>query len=177
VGLALRAARRFNQALSTQLRELLSQPFSPPSPPAPALELVAAPAALVTTSEPAAALSARALPAGAPAPPASPHQQQALHDLQQAASAALADADFGPLQLAERLALGERTLYRHTKELTGLTPAAYLRELRLQHARCLLEQQVCLSVAEVAYQSGFNDPSYFGQVFQKRFGKKPSAYL
>ena len=106
--------------------------------------------------------------------PTAPQQQQALDKLRQAAGPALEDADFGPTQLAERLALGERTLYRYIKELTGLTPAAYLRELRLQHAHHLLETQACPTMA---YQSGFNDPSYFGQVFQKRFGKKPSAYL
>ena len=114
--------------------------------------------------------------AAEPEPAASP-QPQALHELQQAALAALANADFGPVQLAGQLALGERTLYRYVRELTGLTPAAYLRELRLQHAHHLLETRTCPTVAEAAYQSGFNDPSYFGQVFQKRFGKKPSAYL
>lgn len=168
--LALRTARRFNQALATQLHELrleLCSQLLPTASPAlpPVAETLALPALV---------------PVLAPAPPQpmpSAQQQQALHELRQAASAALEDADFGPAQLAELLALGERTLYRHVKELTGLTPAAFLRELRLQHAHQLLEARACPTVAEAAYQSGFNDPSYFGQVFQKRFGKKPSAYL
>ena len=164
-GLALRSARRFNRELAAQVMGLLQY----------------VPATLGLLAGPPAPTAVAPLPTqDAPPPlalPVAPQQQQAIDELRQAAGPALEDADFGPTQLAERLALGERTLYRYIKELVGLTPAAYLRELRLQHAHHLLETQACPTVADAAYQSGFNDPSYFGQVFQKRFGKKPSAYL
>jgi DNA-binding response OmpR family regulator len=55
------------------------------------------------------------------------------------ASEHLADEQFGPAELASLLYLSERTLYRRLGELAGLTPAAWLRELRLDHARRLFE--------------------------------------
>jgi AraC-like DNA-binding protein len=32
-----------------------------------------------------------------------------------------------------------------------------------------------MSVAEVTYQVGFKDPSYFSKLFQEEFGIQPSA--
>jgi signal transduction histidine kinase/AraC-like DNA-binding protein/FixJ family two-component response regulator len=99
-----------------------------------------------------------------------------LDALRQALPSVLADPGFTPVELAARLGLSERTLYRRLKEQTGLAPATWLREVRLNHARHLLETRALPTVAEVAYAAGFTDPSYFGQVFNKRFGKKPSEY-
>lgn len=89
----------------------------------------------------------------------------------------LNDSDYSPADLAARLGVGERTLYRRLKTLTGLTPAAWLREVRLDQARRLLESRSTRTVAEVAYDVGFTNPDYFGQVYYKRFGKRPSEYL
>ncbi|MBC7448043.1 MAG: AraC family transcriptional regulator [Hymenobacteraceae bacterium] len=63
------------------------------------------------------------------------------------------------------------------RELTGLTPAAYLREVRLERARQLLEARTTQTVAEIACAVGFEDAQYFGKVFFKRYGKRASEYL
>ncbi len=88
----------------------------------------------------------------------------------------LSDETFGPEALAALLLLSRRTLYRHLHELTGLTPGAWLRELRLDHARRLLEARTYPTIAEVAYASGFASASYFGKAFAERFGCRPSEY-
>lgn len=90
--------------------------------------------------------------------------------------AILTNPGYTPQLLAEALHLSERTAYRRLKELTGLTPANWLREVRLERARQLLEAQAFPTVAEVAYEVGFLNPSHFTQLYSKRFGKKPSEY-
>ena len=88
----------------------------------------------------------------------------------------LADEHFGPAELAELLCLSERTLYRRLGELAGLTPAAWLRELRLNQARLLLEAGTLASVAEVADAVGFGSPRYFVTLYTERFGRRPADY-
>jgi signal transduction histidine kinase/DNA-binding response OmpR family regulator/tetratricopeptide (TPR) repeat protein len=90
--------------------------------------------------------------------------------------AILANPEYTPQLLAAALHLSERTAYRRLKELTGLTPANWLREVRLDRARQLLEAQTFPTIAEVAYEVGFLNPSHFTQLYSKRFGRKPSDY-
>jgi AraC-like DNA-binding protein len=47
--------------------------------------------------------------------------------------------------------------------------------MRVQRAAELLEKSQ-LTVAEVAYTVGFNNPKYFTQYFKAEFGCIPSAY-
>lgn len=103
--------------------------------------------------------------------------QELLRRVREVAAAAIAEPDFDTLQLVTQVGVSERTLYRKLKELTGLTPAAYLREVRLEHARQLLERRAMQTVAEVAYAVGFDNPGYFATVFLKRYGKRATEYL
>ena len=106
-------------------------------------------------------------------PIAEPEQ---LRQWQEVAFPHLSDVQFGPAELARLLALSERTLYRRLGELAGLTPAAWLRELRLDYARRLLEAGRFNTVAEVAHACGFATAKHFGTLYTERFGRKPSEY-
>ena len=66
-------------------------------------------------------------------------------------------------------------LYRLFMQEYGVSPAAYLREKRLAHARQLL-QSSGLHVAEIARSVGYPDPLYFTKVFTRRFGCTPTAF-
>lgn len=79
--------------------------------------------------------------------------------------------------LAEKVFLSERQFARRLKSLTGLAPNAYIQEVKLQKARTLLENQVYMTINEVADASGYSSGSYLTKSFQERFGKKPSEYL
>lgn len=79
--------------------------------------------------------------------------------------------------LADQLALSERQLLRRIQAQTGLSVKAYIQEVKLQFARRMVESDSYLTIAEVAYASGFNTPAYFSKVFEKRFGKRPGAYF
>lgn len=78
--------------------------------------------------------------------------------------------------LAYHFSLSERNLYRQVKLATGRPPASYIREIRLQKARLLLETETEMTVSEIAYDCGIDNLAHFSQSFKKRFGKLPSAY-
>lgn len=80
-------------------------------------------------------------------------------------------------ELAEEFAMSESSLLRQVKRLTGLSPIQYLKAVRLQEARTLLEQQKYSSVSRVADLVGYKESRSFSKAFKKHFGKLPSNYL
>ncbi len=87
----------------------------------------------------------------------------------------MAENGFGVFELADTLGLSRRQLHRKLTALTGYGPADFLRQLRLERAAQLLRQHYG-TVAEVAYQVGFNKPRHFSRLFRDHFGVNPSAY-
>ena len=79
--------------------------------------------------------------------------------------------------VAYEINLSERQFTRRLKQLTGLTPNHYLRELRLQTAREYLQSGKHKTIKEVSYAVGFLDAPYFSRLFQERFGLLPSELL
>lgn len=67
-------------------------------------------------------------------------------------------------------------LYRKMMALFGESPNNFLMSYRLDKAFVLLNKQSS-NVSEVAFDSGFSDPSYFSKCFHRKFGLPPSAYL
>jgi YesN/AraC family two-component response regulator len=64
---------------------------------------------------------------------------------------------------------------RAFKSAFGITFKEYLLRVRIKEA-CRLMEKPDISVTEVAYLSGFNDPSYFSKVFKRYAGVSPSVY-
>ncbi|PCJ64570.1 MAG: hypothetical protein COA58_12590 [Bacteroidetes bacterium] len=89
----------------------------------------------------------------------------------------LDNSAFGIDDICEEMAIAERTLYRHLKKLIGLTPAAYIKEIKLNKALKLLQSKTYSSVKEVTVASNFSSTQYFATEFYKRYGKKPSEYF
>ncbi len=80
-----------------------------------------------------------------------------------------------PLQtLLPKLGFSYAHLCRLFQKKFGVTPGDYRNSIRLEHAKTLLRDPH-LTVAEVAYQSGFDDPAYFTRLFRRRNGAPPSA--
>lgn len=61
------------------------------------------------------------------------------------------------------------------KEYTGVSPALYQQELRLQRAKELLST-TDMSIKEIAYRLNFDSPDYFSSKFKVKIGCKPSEY-
>ena len=69
-----------------------------------------------------------------------------------------------------------RSRFAHLFRLeTGVAPGRHLRDLRLQHARRLLETTLA-SVRDVMTAAGFRDPSHFSRDFAARFGVSPRQW-
>ena len=79
--------------------------------------------------------------------------------------------------MARELGHSQRNLSRIFTQLTGLTPVKFILEIRLQHARQLLERRLFATVAEVRYEVGIESSSYFTKKFKERFGRSPKSYL
>lgn len=73
---------------------------------------------------------------------------------------------------AEAAAVSQRHLERIFLEICGESPVAYLTDLRLKHADTLL-RTTCRTVAQIAEESGFQDPNYFSRVYKKKYGVSP----
>ena len=63
--------------------------------------------------------------------------------------------------------------YRKISSITGLSPNDFIRDFRLKKALYLIEEQRG-NIAQIAFETGFNSPSYFAKCFQKQFGILPS---
>jgi len=87
----------------------------------------------------------------------------------------IADYDFSVEQLCKEIGMSHSQLLRKLSALTGLTPLKFIRQVRLNNARTLLKDSET-SVADAAFGSGFNDPSYFARVFKKEFGVTPHEW-
>ncbi len=78
--------------------------------------------------------------------------------------------------IAEKLALTTNSLYRIVKEYSGTSPKDFLTNRLMIEAQRKLRYSN-LSVKELAYELGFNDPDYFSRLFKKSTGKSVSDFL
>ena len=66
--------------------------------------------------------------------------------------------------------------YRLFKELLGVTPAEYIRRLRLSRSAMRLKEEQCL-VTEAAFDCGFGSVDGYIRAFYREFGCRPGEYL
>lgn len=78
-------------------------------------------------------------------------------------------------QLASQAAMAERTFIRRFKNATGNTPSEYIQRVKVERAKELLENDR-LSVKEICYETGYEDQSYFRNIFKKYTGLTPADY-
>lgn len=77
--------------------------------------------------------------------------------------------------LADRAQLSPYHFIRVFKKETGFTPHEYLRNIRLNNAKYLLNN-TSLSVKDICFCSGFSNESVFCTSFKKHCGVTPSQY-
>jgi len=78
--------------------------------------------------------------------------------------------------IAEKLALTTNSLYRIVKEYSGVSPKNFFTGRLMVEAQRKLHYSN-LSVKELAYELGFNDPDYFSKLFKKCTGKSVTEFL
>jgi DNA-binding response OmpR family regulator len=87
----------------------------------------------------------------------------------------LSDPEFSVEEFSKELGMSRVHLYKKLLSLTGKSPIEFIRTIRLQRAAQLLEKSQ-LSISEIAYQVGFNNPKYFSKYFKDQFNMLPSVY-
>ncbi|MDR6665181.1 AraC family transcriptional regulator [Rhizobium sp. 1399] len=79
-------------------------------------------------------------------------------------------------ELAAASHMSVTSFHRHFKEVTGFSPLAFQRHIRLLEARKLLAGG-STNVSRVAYEVGYKSPSQFSREYKSMFGSAPVAYL
>ena len=87
----------------------------------------------------------------------------------------LDNEQFDANALSDVIAISRAQLLRRLKSITGNSPAYYIKTLRLEKAKELLET-TDITVSEAAFQTGFNSPSNFTKVFNEKYGITPSQF-
>ena len=85
------------------------------------------------------------------------------------------EVDLTIQQVAEELGVSYSNFRKLFKEFTGISPALYQQDLRLQRAKELLATTT-LSIKEIAYRLRFESADYFSSKFKIKTGKKPSEF-
>jgi len=84
-------------------------------------------------------------------------------------------SDFKSEDFDKILGLSKSQTYRKIKSLTGIAPNQLIQEFRLRKSLKELRQQ-SKTISEIAYDLGFNSPTYFAKAFRKRFSITPTHF-
>jgi signal transduction histidine kinase/ligand-binding sensor domain-containing protein/DNA-binding response OmpR family regulator len=78
--------------------------------------------------------------------------------------------------LSDHLNISRASLYNRLLEYTGMSPIEFIRTVKLEKAKELL-QKSGMTVSEIAYATGFANPNYFTKVFKTKYNVTPTEYL
>ena len=85
------------------------------------------------------------------------------------------NSEFSVEELSKTIGISRIHLNRKMNALVNMTTIDFINMIRLKKAAELLKTGK-LSIADVAYDTGFNDPRYFSKCFKEFFGKIPSEW-
>lgn len=85
-------------------------------------------------------------------------------------------AEFSIEELTQELQVSKIKCYRLFKDNLDKSPMELLVELRMQRAKSLIQSNTGMTISEISFECGYNDPKYFSKTFKKTFGITPSAY-
>lgn len=86
------------------------------------------------------------------------------------------DTNLKVADFTKPLGCSKSQLYRKMILLSDKSPNSFINEYRLDEALTLLNNNTG-NISEIAFETGFNSPSYFSKCFQKKYGLSPSEYL
>lgn len=87
----------------------------------------------------------------------------------------LSGSEFSVENLSKAMFMSRVALYKKLLAITGKTPSDFIRSVRMKKAAQLL-RKTQMTVSEIAYEVGFNNPKYFTKYFKKEFNTLPTSY-
>ena len=87
----------------------------------------------------------------------------------------LGDCEFDVSTMTEEMGMSRMQLFRKLKALTDQNPSEFIRTIRLKRAAQLIKKKFG-NVAEITYEVGFNNLSYFAKCFKELYGISPSEF-
>ncbi|MDE5672901.1 MAG: AraC family transcriptional regulator, partial [Duncaniella sp.] len=87
----------------------------------------------------------------------------------------LDDPNLNVEKLCQEVGLSRAHLNRKMKELFGLTPSEFIRNVRLRKA-CELLRQPDVDISQIAYSVGFSSQPHFSTAFKRFTGISPTEY-
>lgn len=87
----------------------------------------------------------------------------------------MADPDFNLEILSSELCMSSSQLARKTKALMGITPYNFIIKTRMDYAVNEMKQ-TDKTIAEIAFDCGYQEKSNFSRAFTKYFGMSPMQY-
>ena len=88
----------------------------------------------------------------------------------------MSDPEFNVDKMAKEMCISHASFILKVRGLTGQKPHNLLKSYRLKRAKQLLRQKE-ISVSEVAYSVGYDNPSSFTRAFKAMYKQSPSEYM
>lgn len=88
----------------------------------------------------------------------------------------IAESDFSVDKFSRKIGMSRSNLYLKLKAITGESATDFIKRIRFKKAVELMESRQ-YTIAQVAYMSGFNSPSYFSTAFRQYYDCGPTEYL
>ncbi|MGM0746056.1 MAG: ATP-binding protein, partial [Bacteroidota bacterium] len=102
-------------------------------------------------------------------------EQQFLTAVKTVIQEELSDENFTVEELSEKVNQSRSNLHRRLTKLTGETPSALIRRIRLELGAQLLAQNAG-TVSEIAYSIGFKNVAHFSRVFKEHYSQTPTEF-
>ncbi len=106
----------------------------------------------------------------------SPKDREFIERLNNIIVGTMTTGDLNVDVVASALCMSGQQLRRKLNAITGGTPAAYIRNIQMQEAQRMLDNDSDMQITEVAMKCGFYDTSHFTRVFKQVAGCTPSQY-
>lgn len=88
----------------------------------------------------------------------------------------ITESDFSVDKFSREIGMSRSNLYLKLKAITGESATDFIKRIRFKKAVEFMESRQ-YTIAQVAYMSGFNSPSYFSTAFKQYYDCMPTEYL
>jgi AraC-like DNA-binding protein len=104
-----------------------------------------------------------------------PHEAAFMQKINTLIKVNLENEGFDTTSLCMAMSMSRTQLFRRMKSLIRQAPANYIKTIRLQKSKELLETSD-MTVSEIAYKTGFQTINHFTKIFKNQYGIPPSVF-